>query len=306
MKKIYSLVVATAALATAGNVMAREITETPDTLLNVNAPSRVTITENASGMTVKVDGIEENLGFSASVTAEYSPESSVSSRRSYERRRNWLCDGSLIGYSGRSGNESHWGVGVDGVCLGLTNAAGQGDGNGFQWGKSLEICWMNCLKVYYSFSGSSISLGLGFDWRNYKSTIPDRRLIVNGSKGLEWRETEIPGNESVRNTRLKVFSLQFPLLYEWRIPKSDLKFKMGPVMNFNTYASVKTSYRDVAGDSREEYIRNVGQRKFTVDFYGGLSYCGFIGFYARYSPMRVMDAPGLNFHPLTLGVSIGM
>ena len=306
MKKIYSLAVATAALWMPGQAMATDLAEKPDTLLNVNAPSHVTVTENASGMTVKVEGIEENEGFAASVTADYSPESSVSSKKSYERRRNWLCDGSLIGYSGKPGRKSHWGVGTDGVCLGLTNAVGQGNGNGFQWGKSMEICWMNCLKVYYSFSRSSISLGLGFDWRNYKSTTPDRRLIVNESKGLEWRETEIYGQENVRNTRLKVFSLQFPLLYEWRIPKSDLKFKMGPVMNFNTYASVKTSFRDTAGDSREEFIRNVGRRKFTVDFYGGLSYCGFIGFYVRYSPMHVMDAPGLNFHPLTLGVSIGM
>ena len=87
----------------------------------------------------------------------------VSARKSYRRKSDWFGDGSLFGYSNSKGKSSYWGVGLDGVCIGLTDAVGQGGRDGFEWSKSFEVCWMNCLKVYYRFSRSCVSLGLGFD-----------------------------------------------------------------------------------------------------------------------------------------------
>lgn len=274
--------------------------ESPDTVCDVEIPSRVTIVENPEGTTVNIESLEGTL--LESLATPYQPESSVSARKSYKRKNEWLADGALFGYSNSKGKSSYWGVGMDGICIGLTDAVGQGGRDGFEWSKSFEVCWMNCLKVYYRFSRSCVSLGLGFDWRNYRCTFPGRELAVNGEGGLEWAGPV----RKTKYTRLQVFSLQVPLLYEWRVPKSDLKLKAGPVLCFNTGASAKTSYYDDDAGNLEVSATGVSQRKVTVDFYGGVTYCGFLGIYVRYSPMRVMKAPGLNFHPLTLGLSIGM
>ena len=274
--------------------------ESPDTVCNVEIPSRVTIMENPEGTTVNIESLEGML--LESLATPYQPESSVSARKSYRRKSDWFGDGSLFGYSNSKGKSSYWGVGLDGVCIGLTDAVGQGGRDGFEWSKSFEVCWMNCLKVYYRFSRSCVSLGLGLDWRNYRCTFPGRELAVNAEGGLEWAEPV----RKTKFTRLQVFSLQVPLLYEWRVPKSDLKLKAGPVLCFNTGASAKTSYYDDNADILEVSATDPSRRKVTVDFYGGVTYCGFLGIYVRYSPMKVMKAPGLNFRPLTLGLSIGM
>lgn len=276
-------------------------TEKPDTLLKVDPESRLVITESAEGTMVTVSGYGEE-GLSASVFSGYPEESSVSSRQATLRdnmmrlvgeRRNRCCNG------------SKWDVVVDGVCIGLNRAVGQGNDGGLQWSKSFEISWLNCLGVAYSLGKSSISLGLGFDWRNYKVTTSGRYLLPTPERGIAWSDAE--GDMKVRNSRVKIFSLQLPLLYRLRIPKTSLHFKAGPVFNFNTYGSLKTVYDDAAGNRCEYFTKEINPRRFTVDFFGSLSLCSAIGVYVRYSPMKVMDAPGsLNFRPLTIGVGFGI
>ncbi|MCM1141669.1 MAG: hypothetical protein NC453_24120, partial [Muribaculum sp.] len=98
-----------------------------------------------------------------------------------------------------------------------------------------------------------------------------------------------------------------PLLWTWRIPKSSLEFKCGPIFNFNTYASLKTAYEDEDGNKMEDFTKAISPRRFTLDFFGSISYSHAVGLYVRYSPMKVMDAPNtLNFQPLSVGVTFGI
>lgn len=275
--------------------------ETPDTLLKFDKPSRLVITENSQGSMITVSGIDKDDAFQASVKTDYPKNSSVMASQSVRR-------GSPIEIPGMQGNGKGWKCYVDGVTLGLTNPCGLGDNGGLQWSKSIEIGWLDCLAVGYSWGNTALSLGLGFDWRNYKITTSDRYLIAAPSNGIEWADTSrLPEGSILKNSRLKVFSLQLPLLFRAKIPNSCLRLKLGPIFNFNTHASILTNFIDSNGNDNKLFTENLSQRRFTVDFFGSMSINSVVGLFVRYSPMKVMNVgDGVNFRPLTVGLAIGI
>ena len=310
MKTIYSIksissairmILVVAAFISAPQLYAQ--TETPDTILHITGSNKLIVTENPTGTLVEVRDIEKGDELVASVFTEYAAESSVRSSLREGSLGDWWYNRNLLNVD--DSYNSHWGVSIDGLCLGLTNAVDQSPERGLQWSKSFEISWLSCLNVYYEFSRSKVSLGLGFDWRNYKVTTGDKALVANDSKGIEWGA--YPEGSRGRFSRLKVFSLQLPLLYEYSIPKSSLSLKAGPIFNFNTYASLKSAWDDENGNRHELFTKEIDPRRFTVDFFACISFCRALGIYARYSPMKVMDAPTtLNFQPLTIGLTLGI
>lgn len=275
--------------------------EIPDTLMKFDKPSRLVITENSQGSVISVTGIEKDDPFQATVKTDYPKNASVIS-----------CQSVKHGYSleipGMQNNGKGWKCYVDGVTLGLTNPYGLGNNGGLQWSKSIEIGWLDCLAVGYSWGNTAVSLGLGFDWRNYKITTSDRYLIAAPSNGIEWADAgSLPEGSILKNSRLKVFSLQLPLLFRAKIPNSCLRLKLGPIFNFNTHASILTNFIDSNGNDNKLFTENLSQRRFTVDFFGCLSINSFVGVFVRYSPMKVMNCTdGINFRPLTIGVAIGI
>lgn len=277
--------------------------EHPDTILKITTPTKVILTENAEGTNIEVRSIGEKDEIIASVLTEYSSESSVKTKSREGKLQQWWHNRNLLDVTNE--DDSCWGISVDGLCIGLNNAVKQTPENGLQWSKSIEIGWLSCLNVYYEFNRSKISLGLGFDWRNYKITTSDKCLIANEDKGIEWGK--YPEGSKGRFSRLKVFSLQLPLLYEWDIPKSSMTFKAGPILNFNTYASIKSVWDDADGNRRETFTKNISPRRCTVDFFASFSFCKTIGIYVRYSPMKVIDVQNtINFRPLTIGLGFGI
>lgn len=274
--------------------------EVPDTLMAVDSPSKVIITESSQG--TKITVTDNTSGAEESHLITYAPGANVTTSRkssvslfnipgleSMNRNENCGCSG------------SRWSLGADGLCIGLNEAHGRTGGGGLQWSKSFEISWLSCLNIGYSFSRSRIYLGLGFDWRNYKATADRHWLVATESGGVEWGEA--PEEAIVRYSRLKVFSLQMPLLYEWRIPKSRLKLKLGPILNFNTYSSLKGVYDDSFGNRCEFFTKKFKRNPTTLDFFGSISYRSALGIYVRYSPMKVLKDPSpINFTPFTIGV----
>lgn len=275
-------------------------TNPSDTLLNVLNPEKVVITESPQGTRILLGEGQE------SILIEYPDGANVKTSRHTSR--------SIFNFPGipcRHKTEScgclayGWDLSVDGLCIGLTNPLGQTGGGGLQWSKSFEINWLSCLNFGYEFSRSRIYLGLGFDWRNYKATSDARWLQPDCNGGVEWGSA--PEGTYVKATQLKVFSLQLPLMYTWRIPKSQLKWRMGPILNFNTYSSIKGIYDDHAGNRCEYFTKDFDRRPVTVDFFASLSYQTALGIYVRYSPMKVLcDASPINFTPLSVGITIGL
>ena len=271
-----------------------------DTLLKISNPDKVVITESPEGTRVSLSDGEE------SILIAYPDGANVKTSRHTSRsifNLPGLPCGRLKEPCGCSSDG--WDLSMDGVCIGLNDAMGQTGGGGLQWSKSFEINWLSCLNIGYEFSRSRIYIGLGLDWRNYKATADARWLQPNGNGGVEWGDA--PEGANVRATQLKVFSLQLPLMYTWRIPKSYLKWRMGPILNFNTYSSIKGIYDDSASNRCEYFTKNFGRRPVTVDLFASLSYQNVLGVYVRYSPMRVLnDASPINFTPLSLGITLGL
>ena len=94
MRAIYICIVMLLMPALVSAPMSAKV-ESPDTVCNVEIPSRVTIMENPEGTTVNIESLEGTL--LESLATPYQPESSVSARKSYRRKSDWFGDGSLFG-----------------------------------------------------------------------------------------------------------------------------------------------------------------------------------------------------------------
>ncbi|MDE6279318.1 MAG: hypothetical protein K2M05_05035 [Paramuribaculum sp.] len=292
---ISKLIASLSALLLLALPVAANDTTAPDSVMRVPGPAKVIITEDINGLNFDI----QNDGESAFYRVNYPPTSRVRVTNKTYRSSNPLS----IKLSERG--HSSTGMSMDGVCLGLTNPCSQSAPGGLQWSKSIEISWLSCINLYYETGRSRYSIGLGFDWRNYKTTTSDKCLTVNQYGGLEW--SNYPENVDGRFSRLKVFSLQLPALWSYNFPKTDLGLKAGVILNFNTYASVKTGWYNSDGKRENKFSKQIEQNKFTVDFFGSLSICHTFGIYVRYSPMNVIDLDeSINFRPLTLGVTIGI
>lgn len=85
-------------------------------------------------------------------------------------------------------------------------------------GKSVELTWANVIGVKVSRSCHHASLGIGLDWRN---------LVTHGNGYFEKDESgriiKLPydSNASDKRSRIKIFSLQMPLLYGFVLAKND-------------------------------------------------------------------------------------
>lgn len=168
-------------------------------------------------------------------------------------------------------------------------------------GKSLEIGWLNIIGLERKLSRSwNMSVGVGVDWRNYRSTTG---LVFNPDDG----HVEISGErpDGYRFSRIKIFSVQFPMLFTktfHRVAGATPAVGFGAIFNCNPHASVKTSWKDEQGKRRSISSDRVAQRKFTIDFYGQVS-LGSFGIYARYSPYRILTgehAP--DYRSLSAGI----
>ncbi len=298
--KINSIVCVTATTLLATLSALSSSAQTCDTLVNVNQASKLVITEDTRGTNIIVKDVEDDENEDINLTVEYPPEASVQSTQSNKRV---LVEALLHPNKFRRRVELDFGV--EGICLGLTQATGCGSSETPEWSKSIEIGWLSCLSVGYFYRNSGFTIGIGFNWRNYKITTPDYRFAVTPVKGLEM-VPYLP-DENPKYSRLKIFSLQLPILYRLHISGTSLGLKVGPILNFNTYGSVKTIYQPAEGKRIEDFNKDINQRRFTLDFFGSLSLNKTIGVYVRYSPMTVMDAPGsFNFRPFTIGIGIGI
>ncbi|MDE6496467.1 MAG: hypothetical protein K2L30_09565 [Duncaniella sp.] len=295
MNRIYHIATAAVMALTA---FAASAGEPVDTVMSVSNPASVSITESPEGMRVTVSGIDGNSGYESSYFQGYPAGARVKARQ--ETR--WYPF-SLAGNRPRRGKIHHWDLVTGGLGLGMVNAPGAPQAMGLEWEKSFEISWLHILAVRYTSRSLGVSAGIGVDWRNYKVTT-DTRLQPNGQGGVTWGS--YPADAQPRNSRLKVFSLQFPILYHqhlpFRISGFQPKIVVGPVLNWNSHASLRTKWRDAEGNDMEEYNSGVHQRRFTVDLFGALSLNGWANIYCRYSTQTILQGYGSpRFRSFSIG-----
>ncbi len=269
-----------------------------DTIVNVSTPSTLVITESAKG--IMLDIKENNgTGTSTMMIADYNEDATVSVNQSTSRFQAFTSKGCAIGVK----TGSSWDVISGGLNIGLVNPTGQPEGLDLQWAKSFEISWLNTLALRYSHRSIAVSLGIGLDWRNYNTTTRNHYMIPDNNTGIAvkpYPESTKPGN-----SRIKIFSLGFPLLYTQKIPGTTLSVTAGGIFNINTHASLKTAYKDEQGNHIEEYSEGISRRRVSFDIYGSIHLFKGIGIYARYSPQSVLSGSSVpKFRPLSVGISL--
>lgn len=287
-------IIISAILATLTPVLASG--ETTDTVTTIVGADHITITESSEGLkaivsqdsTVKV--ITQTYNNPGSVVVSHMTESglSITGRRKHHN--------SSVTWEAISG----------GLGVGFCAAPGAPSAAGIEAGKSFELSWLNILAVQArNRHGNTFSLGVGINWRNYRTTLDNRFTVTDGQVGIEG----YPEGVEPRLSRIKVFSVQFPLLYRQQLPfgvtKERMSLSFGPIFNLNSHASVLSAWRD--GDIKSEYkVNGINIRPFTIDLFASLHFWNFCSFYVRYSPYHALTGHQFNFHQLSTGLMFFM
>lgn len=272
--------------------------EAPDTINVMTSPSTVTISESSDGISLTIKPLD------GTATTEINLVNYSSGKAVSTEQNNFTYEEITLGNGGVGvKTHNHWSVTSNGFLIGLVNSMNQPAGYDMRWAKSFEIGWLNTLAVRYSNRSMALSLGFGLDWRNYKTTSATHRMVLDPTSGIA--TAPYPEGSRPGSSRIKVFSLGFPLLYTQKIPGTTLSITAGGIFNINTHASLFTTYTNQLGNHVEEYSEGISRRKVSFDVFGSLSFWKGCGLYVRYSPQSVLRGAAVpDFHPLSVGIAL--
>ena len=266
-----------------------------DTLI-IEKPQRVTIITNDSLQSIRVKGKEGDNHFDYQNTIQLIDSNYVST----ETYNKSLWD--LMPFGQKNEDDDDNTELVMSLAAGFCTAVGTPDGISIPVGPSWEIDW-TIAEFRYRLKEKMrhyLSVGFGLDWRNYRMTNQHRFVKDdNGNISVEG----YPNGSNPKFSRIKVLSLTVPFQYHYYLKgNSFIKgFSFGPVLNFNTYSSIKTRY-SVNGEKQKEFAKDLHKNPVTVDFMVKLR-MKYFGFYAKYSPCNVLDTTyGPKFKSMSFGV----
>lgn len=145
---------------------------------------------------------------------------------------------------------------------------------------------------------SGITFQSYFNWRNYRMN-GDLRFTKDDDGSVIL--SPYPEGATPQFSRIKVFSISGALVYNQYFGKK-YGIGFGPMINFNTYASIKTRYKKDGGKFKE-MEKDIHQRKVTFDWMG-IIYTPGPDFYIKYSPNDVLKEGSVKFRSLTFGLYI--
>ena len=281
MKKLFII------LALAGSLSASAATEDVDTVVIKNA-REVTIITGDSVQKITVRGREGQPGYVYRSAIEYNSDSFSRTRSVYQSPK--------VSLHGRKDSTNVEGTAH--LAFGVNIPMDAHENVDISPFRSWEI-WFIPLQTDFYLSRAHkdfISLGLGFDWRNYRMKNETCFMLVGDEVvGLG----TYPQGSKPKFSRVKTFSINVPLLYSHKFDR-DWGIGLGGVFNWNTYASIKTEFKQDGG-THKFVDKKIGQRKFTVDAMAVL-YNPLFDLYVKYSPQDVLKEPGVNFSALTVGI----
>ncbi len=186
-------------------------------------------------------------------------------------------------------------------ALGLCYGAGADYKGPQSVGSSWEIMWtISELEKFGYGKHHGYSIGFGIDWRNFR--MDGRSKFVKLGDGTIAEES-LPAGYNSDFSRIKVFSLIIPMMWKYRT--KQLSFGLGPVININTYASIKNRYWDADGQKHKEIFKKIHQRPITVDIMAELNIHRWFSIYGKFSPMTILNstyAKDVNFQPVSFGI----
>ena len=168
-------------------------------------------------------------------------------------------------------------------------------------GSSWEIMWTIAEIEKYGYGKhNGFSIGFGVNWRNFR--IDGRSKFVKLDDGTITEEA-LPAGYDNDFSRIKVFSLTIPVMWKYRT--KSVTFGLGPVLNINTYASIKNRFWDADGEKHKQMFKKIHQRPITVDIMAEVSFHNWFSIYGKFSPMTILNstyANDVNFQPVSFGI----
>lgn len=244
-------------------------------------------------------------GLSASTVGSENPDvknynSSNSSFLEYTENDNECCRYSSLSLK----VAPYWDFSFGGLMFGFVSAPGHPANMPVEMDKSFEIGINHLIGMTYQVNNFSVKFGFGLDWRNYKITTPDFRFTDNGSFiGAE----PYPEGVTPKNSRLKVFSMQIPLLFKQKMPfrmfGMQQSLMAGVTLNYNSHGSMVSRWTEADGKKVKMNTSHIGQRRFTYDIFGAIGLSNEVGVYVRYSPLSVLRGQNQpDFHSFSTGL----
>ena len=265
-----------------------------DTTIVVNNAHKVTIEKTQRSLAVKVEGSAENPSYFYSHQMEVDTTASVITT---EKNADWDF---TIPFVGKKKESRKYFIirDITSISIGMVNAVKGSDPLNIDMGASYEVSVDNVVRAFYNLAPStSVSIGAGVRWRNYRMTGNTRFVKEGNNLVLD----NYPEGADIKFSRLKTFSISVPLMLNQAI-NHHVAISLGTVINVNTYGSLKTRY--TLGDEKmAEKSKNIHQNRTTVDFTAILRFKQ-IGIYAKYSPSNVLNTEfGPKFNSYSAGIS---
>ena len=285
MKKIMILML----LAVSATANASEDNDT----LTIRKPAKVHIIAGDSIQKIKVYGREGDDNYRYENTIQLVDSNYVSSVNINKER--WDLS---VGVGRKNGFRNVISMHIG---AGLCNPIGANFQGSRSVGSSWEIFWTIAQWDRYTPSDKNwYSVGIGVDWRNYRT---DGRYYFTRLSDGTITEDRYPDGYDPRFSRIKVFSLNVPLLWGHKF-NNNFQFAIGPVINFNTYASIKNRYYDAEGEGHKDVFKHIHQKPVTVDLMAIVKLLNF-QIYGKYSPMETLSstyAADVNFQSVSFGI----
>jgi hypothetical protein len=266
-----------------------------DTIIVVNQAKKVTIEKKHNSMAVKVEGSAENPDYFYSQRMEVDSTAAVIIE---EKNADWDFNIPFINKNSKT-KKYRGNLCVGGFGFGVVNAIETSEGMDMDMGASYEFSLDHLLRFNYNvLPPTSVSMGFGMTWRNYRMT-GSTRFIKEGDKLVLGA---YPEGSDIKFSRLKVFSLTVPFMINQSLGRKVV-FSVGPVVNFNTHASLKTRYT-LNGEKVKEKNNNIHQNRMTVDLMAKLRFNS-LGVYAKYSPSDMLNTDfGPKFRSFSTGITL--
>ena len=266
-----------------------------DTIIVVNQAKKVTIEKKHNSMAVKVEGSAENPDYFYSQRMEVDSTAAVIIE---EKNADWDFNIPFINKNSKT-KKYRGNLCVGGFGFGVVNAIETSEGMDMDMGASYEFSLDHLLRFNYNvLPATSVSMGFGMTWRNYRMT-GRTRFIKEGDKLVLG---SYPEGSDIKFSRLKVFSLTVPFMINQSLGRKVV-FSVGPVVNFNTHASLKTRYT-LNGEKVKEKNNNIHQNRMTVDLMAKLRFNS-LGVYAKYSPSDMLNTDfGPKFRSFSTGITL--
>lgn len=296
MRKLFFMAAALVAAQTVTGAARPEAADTTNRVV-VMRPDSVVMETCGDRFGVTVHGTQGNPQFSYSRQMRINTGEPVVER---EHKHDWDFNMPFSNKrSGRKGRAHHsWGM--SGPTFGFVRTLDAPAEMNTRWGSSFEFTWPAILDYTYHTRGDHFlfSAGFGIGWRNFRMK-GRTRFLKDGDRLVLG---EYPEGAEIRFSRLKEFRLMMPFTATYTTDH-DLRFSLGPVLNFNTFANIKTRYK-LDGRKIKEKEGNLHQLPVTVDIMAVLHFKG-VGFYTKYSPCKVLESDfGPEFSALSMGVAL--